>query len=258
VRVAALYDIHANLPALEAVLREVEAAEPDRIVIGGDAATGPMNAETLDALMALGDRALFVQGNADRWTVEAYDDPSWVSPEDEHPGRRAAAWAAAQIGRPHRDFLASFAPTVELHVEPLGRTLFCHGSPRSDDEAITAVTPEHRLQQLLDGVEARVVVCGHTHVQFDRRHGEQRVVNAGSVGMPYEGRPGAHWLLLGPDVDLRRTEYDLGAAIERLRSTGWPGVEQFLQQSFLEPIDPAWVSEFFERQAQKVEKPARS
>jgi putative phosphoesterase len=254
VRVAALYDIHANLPALEAVLREVEAAEPDRIVVGGDAATGAMNAETLDALMALGDRALFVRGNADRWTVEVYDDPASVSPEEEHPGRRAAAWAAAQIGRRQRDFLASFAPTVELEVEGLGRTLFCHGSPRSDDEAITAVTPEDRLRRLLGGVEAGVVVCGHTHVQFDRRLGERRLVNAGSVGMPYEGRPGAHWLLLGPDVDLRRTDYDLEAAIGRLRASGWPGVEEFLQHSFLEPLDPGWASEFFERQAQEAEK----
>jgi putative phosphoesterase len=253
VRVAALYDIHANLPALEAVLREVEAAEPDRIVIGGDAATGAMNAETLDALMALGDRALFVQGNADRWTVDVYDDPAAVSPEEEHPGRRAAAWAAGQIGPAQRDFLASFAPTVELDVEGLGRTLFCHGSPRSDDEAITTVTPADRLRRMLDGVQAHVVVCGHTHVQFDRRLGERRVVNAGSVGMPYGGRPGAHWLLLGPDVDLRRTEYDLEAAIERLRATGWPGVEEFLQHSLLEPLDSGWVSEFFERQAQEAE-----
>jgi diadenosine tetraphosphatase ApaH/serine/threonine PP2A family protein phosphatase len=143
---------------------------------------------------------------------------------------------------------------VELDVEGLGRTLFCHGSPRSDDEAITAVTPENRLQRLLDGVEAPVVVCGHTHVQFDRRLGERRVVNAGSVGMPYEGRPGAHWLLLGPDVDLRRTDYDLEAAIERLRATGWPGVEEFLKHSFLDPIQPGWVSEFFERQAREAEK----
>ena len=253
-RVAALYDIHANLPALEAVLREVEAADPDRIVIGGDAATGPMNAETLEALMALGDRAHFVRGNADRWTVEVYDDPASVSPEEEHPGRRAAAWAAAQIGRSQRDFLASFAPTVELDIGGLGRTLFCHGSPRSDDEAITALTPDDRLQRLLDGVEALVVVCGHTHVQFDRWLGERRVVNAGSVGMPYEGRPGAHWLLLGPDVDLRRTDYDLDAAIERLRATGWPGVEEFLKHSFLDPIQPGWVSEFFERQAREAEK----
>jgi predicted phosphodiesterase len=168
VRVAALYDIHANLPALEAALRDVEAAEPDRIVVGGDAVTGAMNAETLDALMALGDRALFVRGNADRWTVEAYDEPASVPPGEEHPGRRAAAWAAAQIGPSQRDFLASFAPTVELDVPGLGRILFCHGSPRSDEEAITAVTPEDRLQRLLDGVEASVVVCGHTHVQFDR------------------------------------------------------------------------------------------
>ena len=253
-RVAALYDIHANLPALEAVLRAVEAAEPDRIVVGGDAATGPMNAETLDVLMALGDRALFVRGNADRWTVEVYDEPGSVSREEEHPGRRAAAWAAAQIAPAQRDFLASFAPTVKLDVDGLGPTLFCHGSPRCDDESITAVTPEDRLQRLLAGVEARIVVCGHTHVQFDRRLGERRVVNAGSVGMPYEGRPGAHWLLLGPSVDLRRTEYDLETAIERLRASGWPGVEEFLQHSFLEPLDPSWVSQFFERQAQEAEK----
>ena len=253
VRVAALYDIHANLPALEAVLGEIDAAEADRIVVGGDAATGAMNAETLDALMALGDRALFVQGNADRWTVEVYDSQESVAPDEEHPGKRAAAWAASQIGRPERDFLASFEPTVELEVDGLGRTLFCHGSPRSDEEAITAVTPDDRLQRLLEGVTAHVVVCGHTHVQFDRRLGEQRVVNAGSVGMPYEGRPGAYWLLLGPHVDLRRTEYDVEAAIELLRASGWPGVEEFLQHSFLEPLDPNWVSEFFERQAQEAE-----
>jgi predicted phosphodiesterase len=258
VRVAALYDIHANLPALEAVLREVEAVEPDRIVIGGDAVTGAMNAETVDALMALGDRALFVQGNADRWTVDAYDDPAAMSPDEEHPGKRAAAWAAAQLDPAQRDFVASFAATVELDVKGLGRTLFCHGSPRSDEEAITAVTPEDRLRRVLGGVEAPIVVCGHTHVQFDRRVGEWRVVNAGSVGMPYEGSPEARWLLLGPDVELRRTDYDPDAAIERLRATGWPDVEEFLQHSFLEPLDPGWVSEFFERQAQEAEQPPPS
>jgi predicted phosphodiesterase len=254
VRVAALYDIHANLPALEAVLAEVVAAGPDRIVIGGDAVTGAMNAETVDALMALGDRAIFVRGNADRWTVQVFDDPTSVSPEEEHPGKRAAAWAAAQLDAAQRDFVASFAPTVELDVDGIGRTLFCHGSPRSDEESITTVTPDDRLHRVLDGVEARVVVCGHTHVQFDRWLGERRVVNAGSVGMPYEGAPGARWLLLGPGVDLRRTDYDLDAAIERLRATGWPEVEEFLQHSFLEPIDPGWVSELFERQAQEAER----
>jgi predicted phosphodiesterase len=254
VRVAALYDIHANLPALEAVLREVEEAAPDRIVIGGDAATGPMNAETLDALMALGDRALFVRGNADRWTVEVYDDPASVSPEEEHPGKRAGAWAAAQIGPAHRNFLASFAPTVELDVDGLGRTLFCHGSPSSDEEAITAVTPEDRLTRVLEGVAVPVVVCGHTHVQFEHRLERMRVLNAGSVGMPYQGRPGAYWLLLGPGVEFRRTEYDLTAAIERFRAAGWPELEEFVKNSFLEPMDPASVSEFFERQAREAEQ----
>ena len=90
-------------------------------------------------------------------------------------------------------------------------------------------------------------------MQFDGRRGARRVVNAGSVGMPYDGRPGAHWLLLGPDVYLRRTDYDLDAPIKRLPTTGWPGVEEFLQHSFIEPLDPGWVSEFFERQAQEAE-----
>jgi diadenosine tetraphosphatase ApaH/serine/threonine PP2A family protein phosphatase len=231
-RVAALYDIHANLPALEAVLREVEAAEPDRIAIGGDAATGPMHAETLDALMALGDRALFVQGTPTAGLS--------MSTRTRRPcrRRRSIRAGARPPGRQRRsarqrDFLASFAPMVELDIGGLRRTLFCHGSPRSDDEAITAMTPDDRLQRLLEGVEAPVVVCGHTHVQFDGRRGARRVVNAGSVGMPYEGRPGAHWLLLGPDVYLRRTDYDLDAPIKRLRATGWPGVEEFLQHSFI-------------------------
>jgi hypothetical protein len=83
------------------------------------------------------------------------------------------------------------------------------------------------------------------------------VVNAGSVGMPYEGRPGAYWLLLGPEVDLRRTEYDLEAAIELLRATGWPDLEQSLQHSFLDPFDPGWVSDFFERQAREAEHSRR-
>jgi predicted phosphodiesterase len=117
VRVAALYDVHANLPALEAVLREVEAAQPDRIVIGGDAATGPMNAETLDALMAPGDRALFVQGNADRWTVGVYDDPSWVSPEDEQPGRRAAALGGGAYRPVPTETSWPRSRTVELDVD---------------------------------------------------------------------------------------------------------------------------------------------
>jgi diadenosine tetraphosphatase ApaH/serine/threonine PP2A family protein phosphatase len=158
-------------------------------------------------------------------------------------------------GRLRRPGVGVFALTVELDLEDLGRVLFCHGSPRSAEQAITTVTPDERLHRALDGIDADVIVCGHTHVQFHRRLGARRVLNAGSVGMPYQGRPGTYWLLLGPDVELRRTDYDLAAAIERLPAAGWPELEEFLTNSFLEPLDPVAVSELVERQAQEAESP---
>jgi diadenosine tetraphosphatase ApaH/serine/threonine PP2A family protein phosphatase len=152
-----------------------------------------------------------------------------------------------RIDRGDRDFLARFEPTVAIDVDGLGPTLFCHGSPRSDDERITRATPPERLAPMLDGVTERLVVCGHTHQQFDLRAADHRVLNAGSVGMPYEGAAAAFWLLLGPDAELRRTEYDVPAAIAVMRASGMPGVEKvLLQESLIEPADPDWVTNYFE------------
>src|SRR5215218_10572189 len=133
-RVAALYDIHANAPALDAVLAEVDRAGVDRIVIGGDVVPGPLPVETLERLRALGDRAVFVRGNGDRWVVDAFDAPPSMSDEGEHPGRPWAAWTAEAIDRRDRDLLASFDERAVLDVDGLGPTLFCHGSPRYDEE----------------------------------------------------------------------------------------------------------------------------
>jgi putative phosphoesterase len=224
VSVAAISDVHGNLPALEAVLDEIEHAGVDAIVCCGDVAAGPLPRETCERLMAL-DGIRFVRGNADR-----------------EPGD----WAAAQLERRHRDFLASFEDTVTLDVNGLGRVLFCHGTPRSDEEIVTAITPEMRLAAVMGEPGADVVVCGHVHVQFDRRAGATRVVNAGSVGLPYEGRPGAYWALLGPDVELRRTEYDLDAAIERMRAGGYPDLDEMLRESLVEPTPADEVTRFFE------------
>jgi predicted phosphodiesterase len=248
-RIAALYDIHANAPALHAVLAEVAAEDVDCIVIGGDVVPGPLPAETLGLLEMLGDRAVFVRGNGDRWVVDAFDRGESAAVEEEHPGRRAAAWTAAQMESGQRDFLASFSSTVSFDVDGLGRTLFCHGSPRSDEEILTAITPERRWRPALEGVEERVVMCGHTHAQFDRSLGPWRVVNAGAVGMPYEGRAGAYWVLLGPDVEHRRTEYDITAALPQLRAGGWPDLDEFLEESFLNPVSATEVAQFFESQA---------
>jgi predicted phosphodiesterase len=227
VRVAALYDIHGNVPALEAVLADVERAGVDQIVWGGDVALGPMPAATLARMRELGGRC--VSGNCDREMVEDFD------------GGSGTAWARA-IDRADRDYLAAFEPTVSLDIDGIGPVLFCHGSPRSDEERITRATPPEHLAPMLDGVAERVVVCGHTHQQFDLRAGDHRVINAGSVGMPYEGAAAAFWLLLGPDVELRRTDYDLIPLLERLSDDD----RELLRESLIEPADPDWVTQYFE------------
>jgi diadenosine tetraphosphatase ApaH/serine/threonine PP2A family protein phosphatase len=131
-----------------------------------------------------------------------------------------------------------------------GGTLFCHGSPRSDEEIIAAVTPAERLAPMLEAVSEEVVVCGHTHHQFDRRVGETRVVNAGSVGRPYEDEPAAYWLWLGPDAELRRTDYDIAEAVERLRASGLPEVDELvLRESLIEPVGAAAVARAMEARA---------
>jgi len=245
-RVAALYDIHGNLPALRAVLAEVAREGVETVVIGGDGAAGPLPRETVDQVMALGLRARFVRGNADREVVDAYDRGR-RSPEGERGlAERAAAFAAARISRNQRDFLADFRTTVVLDVDGLGLTVFCHGSPRSDTEIITTVTSDERLSEILSGVAEAVLVGGHTHRQFDRQLGDHRFINAGSVGSPYEGRAGAYWALLGPGVSLRRTIYDVADAAEELSATEFPDVDEMLRESLTDPVDPDEVAAFFE------------
>jgi predicted phosphodiesterase len=139
-RVAALYDIHANAVALRAVLAELEREHVDLIVVGGDAAPGPLPGPTIELLRSLGDRAVFVRGTTDRWTVEEFDARAGGGPDEGRVERPAAAWTATMIDQEQRDFLASFQEPVVIEVDGLGATLFCHGSPRSDDEILTALT----------------------------------------------------------------------------------------------------------------------
>ncbi len=189
-RVAALYDIHGNLPALEAALYEAEAEGVDLLLFGGDVAAGPMPMATIDRLAALAGRARFVRGNADRSMVEVFDGTRQPSPFD--------GWAAAQISRWQRDFLATFEPNVELEVDGLGLVCFCHAVPAADEPIVTAATLEPVLVEALAATSAALVVAGHVHMQFDRREGDRRWVNAGSVGMPYASRPGALLGTSGP------------------------------------------------------------
>jgi predicted phosphodiesterase len=224
VRVAALYDVHGNLPALEAVLAEVAREGVDVVVSGGDVAAGPMPVECLDLLAALGPQVVYVRGNGDRELV-ARRRGDVVAPTD------AAAWVAAAVRPEHVDVMASWPLTATLDVDGLGRTLFCHTVPYDDVSFFLETTEESQAAEILGPVDADALVCGHTHMQFDRVVGGVRVINAGSVGMPYEAEPGAYWALLGPDVSLRRTPYDVDAAAARIRATAWPGAEEFAREN---------------------------
>ncbi|HEY1375770.1 MAG TPA: metallophosphoesterase family protein [Gemmataceae bacterium] len=234
-RVAAIYDVHGNLPALEAVLGEVRRANVDRVVVGGDVLPGPMPGECLALLLGLDPPAQFILGNGDRevlaQTAGAETDWFRTAPA---AWREPVRWTAQQLGPDHARALADWPATRRLDVPGLGPVLFCHATPRNDTDVFTRLTPEDRLRPLFDQTGAAVVVCGHTHMQFDRMVGAVRVVNAGSVGMPF-GEPGAYWLLLGPDVGLRRTAYDLARAAERVRATDYPQAEQFAAHNVLQP-----------------------
>lgn len=223
-RVAVLYDIHGNLPALEAVLEAIETEGIDRIVVGGDIVPGPMPRESVSALLDLTVPVQFIQGNGERDVLALHrgEEPTRV-PERL---RGLLRWVADQIPAEQLSELSRWPLTLRVDIPGLGDVLFCHATPRDDNELFTRLTPEHRLRPIFESTGAALVVCGHTHMQFDRTIGDVRVVNAGSVGMPF-AEPGAYWLLLGPGVELRRTRYDFAAATERIRAVDYPGLPDF-------------------------------
>ncbi|MGL4964941.1 MAG: metallophosphoesterase family protein [Inquilinus sp.] len=219
-RIAVLADIHGVLPALEAVLAEPEVIAADRLVILGDAAAGPHPCGGLDRLLALGDRAAWIRGNADRELVEVRRGTPAADPGS------IGAWAAAQLSDRHLDWLSGLPLSLSLPVAGLGGVHFCHATPRRDDEMVLVDSGFDRWAEVFDGLDAEVetVVCGHTHMPFLRLVNGRLVVNPGSIGMPY-GRPGAHWALLDRGVHLRRTALDLDAACAAtVARSGYPDV----------------------------------
>jgi len=242
-RVAALYDIHGNLPALEAVLQDVRRANVDQVVVGGDVLPGPMPAETLACLSDLDIPVQFIHGNGDR-VVLAHMAGQDISEVPEQ-FREVIHWTAQQLRPEHQALLASWPPTCRIEIRGSGDVLFCHATPRNDTEIFTRLTPEDRLMPIFAPANAPMVICGHTHMQFDRTVGTVRVVNTGSVGMPFSQPPGAYWLLLGPDVQLRRTDYDLTRAVERIRMTTFPQVEDLTVRYILTPPSEAETLERF-------------
>jgi predicted phosphodiesterase len=216
-RVAVLSDVHGHLPALEAVLADVEEAEVDRIVLTGDIASGPMPVPTLRRLLSLGERVVWVRGNGERDLYEPPPDP----PDPIVP------WAAAQLTDDLREHLRGLPLTVTLDIDGLGPTLFCHATPTDDEDFVLVDTRLERWAEVLDGVTEQTIVLGHTHMPFVRLAHRRLIVNPGSIGMPY-GRGGAHWAILGPAVELRVTHYDAVAAAAVLATGGYPDIEAWL------------------------------
>ncbi len=230
--VAALYDVHGNAPALEALLTELEPIGPDVVLFGGDLAAGPFPRETI-ALARAVSNARYVRGNADRLLVAGAEESSPMT-----------GWSSTQIDDEDRAFLASFELTVVLDD-----VLYCHATPFDDEPFVTVLTTDEVARATIGEVAQSTVVIGHTHSQFDRRLGDLRLVNAGSVGMPYEDAPGAYWALVSDgEPELRRTEYDLEAAAERIRPTAWPIAEEWVSDNLLTVHTARNAAEFFESQ----------
>ena len=215
-RVAALYDIHGNLPALEAVLAEVEWEGVDAIVVGGDIASGPPQPREVVELVQSLPNAHAIRGNADRLH------------DREHAGEEGLGWLFDQLGDEHVEWLVSLPFSVVLDD-----TLYVHSNPRDDTTMVTELTTDEKLAALLAGVEQSRVVAGHTHMQLERRVGKTLFVNAGSVGWPYEGRTGAYWAILDDGVEFRRTDYDLERTAELVRASGHPRAEEIAAENIL-------------------------
>lgn len=230
-RVVALYDIHGNVPALEAVLAEVAQAEVDAVVVGGDVVPGPMPREAVELLLEVRAAVHFIRGNGELAVLDVLAGRSI-----DHVPEQAQAvirWTAAQLTEQHQRVMTGWPRTLRLEVEGVGDVLFCHATPRDENEIFTRRTAEARLAPIFAGARADLVVCGHTHMQFDRTVGETRVVNAGSVGMPF-GVTGACWLRIGPGIELRHTPYDLEEAADRIAATQYPGAPEFARRYVLD------------------------
>jgi putative phosphoesterase len=241
VRVAALYDVHGMLDALDAVLRELAEVPVDAVVVGGDVVGGPQPREVLRRLRGLELEVRWLRGNGDREAAEGVGLGG---------GQRAVVeYTLKQLTQEELAFLGGLPETLLLDIDGLGSTLFCHATPRSDSELVTEATPDKHLERVFADVTAEAVVAGHTHMQLDRRIRETRLVNPGSVGMPFEGDVAAFWAVLGPDVEFRRTPFEIEHAAEAIAATAWPDARAFVDENLRAAVPRGAAVEHFERLA---------
>ncbi len=237
-RVVALYDIHGNPAALDAVLGDPRAQDRDAVVVGGDAVPGPFAGAVIERLGAISGPVHWIRGNGEREVAGARADAA-IAPDD--IAARTAALTATELG-PERARALGLLPLALT----LDGVLYCHATPRRDTEMLTRRSAPGRWTAALAGVRHQLVVAGHTHQQDDRRIGRVRFVNAGSVGLPYEGSGAARWLRVVDGVpELLSTAYEAAAAGARMLESGWPD-EDSLRAALIEPVDPETVTAYFE------------
>jgi putative phosphoesterase len=230
-RIAAIYDIHGNISALEAVIDVISTKQVDTVVIGGDVVAGPFPRETLSLLQKISVPTYYLLGNAESDVIRLIlGQPSDGMSEK---ANEVAGWVVDQLTSEQKDFLLTWTDSLQLTLAPRYRAYFCHGTPRSNTEIFTLVTPEERVKAIFRQTDASVYICGHTHMQFERTVENIHIVNAGSVGMPFGGTT-ADWLLIdGNEFEFVHTEYSLQSAVERMRTSGYPDVENFIQNNVI-------------------------
>ena len=230
-RIAAIYDIHGNISALEAVLEEISTEKIDAVVVGGDVVSGPFPREALNLLQEISIPTYFILGNAESDVIRLIlGQPSNGMSEK---ADEVAAWVINQLTDDQKEFLLTWSNKLQIELSPGYSAYFCHGTPRSTEEVFTLVTPEEKVSDIFRNGDSSVYICGHTHMQFKRTINNVHIVNAGSVGMPFGGT-GADWLLInGDEIEFVHTEYNLLSAAERMRTSNYPDVEDFIQNNVI-------------------------
>jgi predicted phosphodiesterase len=216
VRLAVLYDIHGNLPALEAVLADARREGCDGVLHGGDCALFGLDpVAVVDRLRGLGDAARHLRGNTDRYLADETRPPHAVWEHD------TLAWYRERLGPERLRWLDELPPQCDLTAGH--DALAVHATPRSDEQLLKPDTPEDEAAEMVAGVTAGLLLCGHVHLQYRRRLDGLEVVNPGSVGMPSDGDWRAGWAILdGREVELRRTEYDRDGVVAAMAASDMP------------------------------------
>jgi predicted phosphodiesterase len=250
-RIAALYDIHGNYPALEAVVQELHIAKPDKVVIGGDIVSGPMPNETMKCLMELGNDVVWVLGNGDVDVSERKINGN-INNSLSEQAKVITEWVANIIDESMARFLISLPINHFIRDDKLGMIGFCHATPNDYNYVFTPVTPNGEVKKVFNNEMEGYFICGHTHIQFEKTIDNLKIVNAGSVGMPFSEEHGAEWLLLENGViRFMKTKYDIDLAKKQIKQTTYPFKDEFIETNVINPKRPEEMIPFLERMRTK-------